>query len=327
MNLIHSNREDCNEDSFDTLKDVASELNEIINLRPEELFYDTEPANHKVLVYDKAIFGREREVHQITEAAGLLLRPEERQTLKGRLVLVSGNAGEGKTCISGYVADHLFYSGWLCIKSKFYRFGSNSPFLSLASALETFFRHLIRQDNEQDYLAAFSAALQNRLPASLIVLLSRQIPSFNVRFRDILERVVSDDEDSDDDVPAVEAKDAGARNRMHYAFRNLLHIASGLGRPVVFIVEDLHWAKQASCKSQPQFFRRYGKIAQYPPHVLPQVDLLSSLLTDFDHLHFGDETSPIIYLGTYSTMKSRRTTFSSQILKNWYFQMRSISML
>jgi hypothetical protein len=66
MNLVHSNREDCNEDSFDTLKDVASELNEIINLRPKELFYDTEPANHKVLVYDKAIFGREREVHQIT---------------------------------------------------------------------------------------------------------------------------------------------------------------------------------------------------------------------------------------------------------------------
>jgi predicted ATPase len=257
--LIHSGEND-EETSFTSLIDVLNELQDIIADRPHILFYQPDiPSVGKntdevKIDFGNVVYGREVESNRILELAAL-----QTELFINRIILIGGNGGEGKTFMIEGVKNLLVErSGWVHLGVKFDRLMHNSPLSAIASAFERFFSSLFNKGDQEAYLSAISASLLQFLSPSMTVMLCNLIPSLRRLFPVIMQRVISDDDLTDlaKDSDAAEQNQfdeilsdlESSRNRLHYSIRRLVHAISSLGRPLLFVLDDLQWAGRASCE-------------------------------------------------------------------------------
>eukprot|EP00804_Cyclotella_cryptica_P013312 CCRYP_019809-RB/>CCRYP_019809-RB protein AED:0.02 eAED:0.02 QI:131/1/1/1/1/0.66/3/1425/983 len=283
--LIHSGKYD-EETSFRSFADVLDELQDIISGRPHVLLYDrTTPtlgctSSKERIDFGNIVYGREVETNRILELAAL-----QHEFLKNRLILISGNGGEGKTFMIEGVKNHLVtLCGWAYVGIKFDRLMHNSPLSAISSAFDQFFSSLLSRRDQEPYVTAITMSLQLHLSPSMTVLLCHLIPSLRRLFPTLMSRVVSNDdlkslkEDSAEDKNLeIHSDPESSRNRLHYSIRRLVHAISSFGRPLLFVFDDLQWAGRAS------------------------LDLLTSLMVECDAVHF-EENAPIarvMFVGLY----------------------------
>ena len=257
--LIHSGEND-EETSFTSLIDVLNELQDIIADRPDILFYQPDipivgKNTHEVKIdFGNVVYGREVETNRILELAAL-----QTELFINRIILIGGNGGEGKTFMIEGVKNLLVErSGWVHLGVKFDRLMHNSPLSAIASAFERFFSSLLSKGDQEAYLSAISSSLVQFLSPSMTVMLCNLIPSLRRLFPFIMQRVISDDNLTElaQDRDAAEqnhfdeilSDPESSRNRLHYSIRGLVHAISSLGRPLLFVLDDLQWAGRASCE-------------------------------------------------------------------------------
>eukprot|EP00804_Cyclotella_cryptica_P017040 CCRYP_003283-RA/>CCRYP_003283-RA protein AED:0.04 eAED:0.04 QI:319/0.66/0.5/1/1/0.75/4/0/1292 len=307
IDLIHSEKSD-NETSFSSLLDVFDELKEIISDRPQIHFfnlYNPENSNTRRnsreahLDFGSFVYGREIETNRILELAAL-----QNPLFQNRLILISGNAGEGKSFMIEGVKNHLVNtSGWVHVGVKFDRMIHNSPLSAIASAFDTFFSSLFERGDQELFLSTIAISLLQFLSPSMTVLLCNLIPSLRRLFPVIMQRVISDDDltslnkESDfteqNQFDEILSDPESSRNRLHYSIRRLVHAISSLGRPLLLVFDDLHWADRAS------------------------LDLITSLMAELDPIQFEEHVpiSRVLFVGLYRSDE----VDNDHILSKMYF--------
>jgi len=166
--------------------------------------------------------GREEPLRQIVNALGLAERGE------GQVVAVVGEAGVGKSRLFWEFVHRREMASLTVLRTRSVSYGKASPYLPIVDVLKSGFQ-IGETDTApaiatrvRDSLATLDAALQPDVPALLAVL---GVSSNDRQWEQL-------------DLPQ-------RRERVLEALRRLL-LRLALDRPVVLVVEDLHWIDDAT---------------------------------------------------------------------------------
>lgn len=147
------------------------------------------------------------------------------------LVLVSGNAGTGKSALLAALQLSASQQGALVVAGKFEQQQRDIPYAALAGA----FQKLVRQKLGQPESAL--AAWRDRLLAALgpnAALMITLVPEL---------RFVTGARDAPPALPPLEAQ-----GRLHLVFRQFLQALAGPDSVLLLVLDDLHWIDAASLK-------------------------------------------------------------------------------
>ena len=178
-----------------------------------------------VLRLPQKLYGRETQVETLLRAfaASAGGHPE--------VVLVAGYAGVGKSALVQEVRGTVAAQGGFFIVGKFDQFQRSIPYAGFAEAFE----HLARQllSNDEAELKALLPQLQAAVGDDGRVL---------VEIAPHLGAILG----PQSDLPPLEPQDA--QKRVARVFRKFVSALAGEERPLVFFLDDLHWADGASLR-------------------------------------------------------------------------------
>ena len=171
--------------------------------------------------------GLTRFVGRDTELAQLLSAWERALTRHGQVVSVVGEAGLGKSRLLHEFKQHLAQRGALVYEGSCFAYGEITPYLPFLQVLRAVF--------DLDPATTVSDA-RNRVDSHLAgVGIGSETAAF-------LHHLLSHPTDAD---PLAQLAPAVLRQRTVEALRHLL-VAEAAVRPVVLVVEDVHWIDAAS---------------------------------------------------------------------------------
>ncbi|KAL7539509.1 hypothetical protein ACHAXR_009352 [Thalassiosira sp. AJA248-18] len=278
--------------AFQSLGEVSGELRQIID-QPNLFLFGEDTAEKGVLNFGGNIIGRTEEVRSLLHAAATTTMAGGDPSHPKSLVLIGGEAGSGKSYLVESVHGSLTESGWIYLSCKFDRLLQAQQLSTIASAFENFFQHVASVAYEGGDVEDIVSSVLDNLSASGVVVMSELIPSlcalYPSVFASIVEDDVSDSSDEDNnsqnshetieqnlDDSTMNLSSAGTlKNRIYYLFRRLLHAISSPEHPVFLWVDDMQWMDESS------------------------IELLSSLLTDSDHLSNDNRGACLLVVGSY----------------------------
>ena len=174
---------------------------------------DAIPLPHRLVVRADATFaGREGELATLHDAVG-----RARHETRPRVVLVTGEAGLGKTTLAVHAAQGAFDDG-ACVLLGYCDQGLSSPYQLFARALEHYVRHA-PEDHLRAHVAEHGSALA-RLAPSLVARLG--------------------------ELPASRATDPDSERFLLFAAAAGLLVDASTHAVVVLVLDDLQWADDAS---------------------------------------------------------------------------------
>ncbi|EJK45435.1 hypothetical protein THAOC_35945 [Thalassiosira oceanica] len=277
-------------DPFKSFADVLVEVKQIAD-SPEKFLRSYQPTPPARLKYPAGTLGRNVELGNLLE---VVVRIPQGDESRNELVLVRGPSGSGKSALVRGLETPM--AGWAynVISLKFDRLAHRQPLTTITSAFDYFFSSIVERRMglaEDENIEHMVAMLENELGSSSIVVLSHVLPSLGRLFPRIMRRVVSDtDLESLNNrqeqylprnvVPSDDQEsesDANNTNRLHHLLRRVIHAISSRECPLIIFMDDVQWADQQS------------------------LDLLSSMLLDFDHIDHmnGDNPQCFMVIGSY----------------------------
>jgi predicted ATPase/signal transduction histidine kinase len=225
MKLLHKSADDRYQGAAGLVVDLEACLT---GLRQSGTIADFLPGRtdrRDWLAISRTLYGRDAERDALVEAFA--------RTSGGgtEMVLVSGDAGVGKTTLVYELHEPVVHQRGSFVIGKFERFKQDVPYWALAQA----FRMLVRQVQRggPERRAAVGQRLREALGANGRVLFD-VIPE--------LEHLVGD-------LPPVTALSPTASlHRFHRAFRQLTRFFAQPEHPLVLFLDDMHWADAASLR-------------------------------------------------------------------------------
>ncbi|MBC7083373.1 MAG: AAA family ATPase [Firmicutes bacterium] len=183
--------------------------------------YDVPAAFH----LSDGFYGRERELKLLQAAFERVGRgPAE-------VVLVAGQAGIGKTRLIQQFGTQVQRAQGFFISGKFQSLKSEAPYGPIIDAFEQLFQWLMSRSQEE--VTAWKELILAKLGAN-VPLVAAVMP--------YMERLTGKR-------PGVEtASSVEARERLFYAFSQLLQLFAREDAPLVLFLDDLHWADPESLK-------------------------------------------------------------------------------
>ncbi|MFW5829258.1 MAG: AAA family ATPase [Planctomycetota bacterium] len=170
-----------------------------------------------------ALYGRQREMQALRESFFAISRGE------GRVVLVPGHSGSGKTALVTSLDDHIQEKhGWFA-KGKFNQYQADEPYLAIRQALLHIWQQMRNAPEEQaeswvttirDALGDFGHVLADLLPELAPYVQDKQAPS------------------------GINPQEA--RHRFVRVVRTFLKIICRPEHPVVLFLDDWQWADSGS---------------------------------------------------------------------------------
>ena len=276
---------------FKSFGDVLVEVKQIAD-SPDKFLRSSQTSPPARLEYPAGILGRSVELGNLLEVVTRIPQGDES---RNELVLVRGPPGSGKSSLVRGLESPM--AGWEynVISLKFD--ARRQPLSTITSSFDYFFSSIVerrREFAEDENIEHMVAMLENELGSPSIAVLSHVLPSLGRLFPNILRRVVSDTDleslnrrqdqsnfglpsnvvPSDDE---ENESDANNTNRLHHLFRRIIHAVSSRECPLIIFMDDVQWADQQG------------------------LDLLSSILLDFDHIDQmnGDNPQCFMVIGSY----------------------------
>ena len=125
------------------------------------------------LHFSDSMFGREKELLAVTAAyQRSLLSLGEKE-----LVIITGQAGSGKSYLSQRFGDYVTASGGVFLSAKFDQLKQARPLSALASAFNDYCATLFRGDNGNEGAVALASELRSRLRNDDVFYLTKIIPN------------------------------------------------------------------------------------------------------------------------------------------------------
>ncbi|KKM12363.1 hypothetical protein SY88_04255 [Clostridiales bacterium PH28_bin88] len=180
-------------------------------------------------------YGREEELRILQAALERVGRgPAE-------IVFVAGQGGIGKTRLVQQFSKQVQKGQGFFISGKFQSLNNETPYGPIIEAFEQLFQWLMGRSREE--VTAWQKQILVKLGAN-VSLVAALMP--------YVERLVGEQ-------PKVEAGSSlEARERLFYAFSQLLQLFAKKDAPLVLFLDDLHWADPGSLKILESIFLEHG---------------------------------------------------------------------
>jgi PAS domain S-box-containing protein len=170
------------------------------------------------------LYGREEEARRILSAFEGVL-----ETGESRIVLISGEAGSGKSALVAQLQKSISKTDALFAAGKFDQFKRGIPYATIAQAFRSLVRRILGM--ERDGLNEWRDRLRESLGTSA-GLLVKLVPE--------LSHLVGDQ------LPVMDLQPHDARNRVHLVFGRFLQAFARPGRPLVLFIDDLQWLDEGT---------------------------------------------------------------------------------
>jgi len=177
------------------------------------------------LQISQKLYGREAEVN-------LLLDTFERMRLgHTEIVLISGSAGMGKSCLVYEIHKPILQENGYFIDSKFEKFKSDIPYAFLLQAFQDLLRQILTETSAK--LEVWRKKILNALGGKCQVIIE-VLPE--------VQMIVG---------PQPPVPDLGlyeSQNRFNLVFQKFIRVFAQKAHPLVIFLDDLHWVDSASLK-------------------------------------------------------------------------------
>lgn len=223
LKLLAKNAEDRYQSSYGVKIDLEECMAQLLvsgRIEPFEIGKNDRP---DVPVIPKKLYGRDADIRQLTEAVDAVCDGT------GRIVLISGNPGVGKSALAGYVEKYVREKGCYFISGRQDEYQRNLPYNALIQAFSRLVDLLLAESRED--LARWKARISHALGANAGLLIDA-IPRLGL----ILGP----------QPPSAEPVAAEAQNRFRFAFQSFVQAMAHREHPLVLFVDNLQWADVAS---------------------------------------------------------------------------------
>ena len=215
--------------SFASLKEVEEEIHDMLE-QPSRNLYDVAAAVHcdgHLRFAENKLYGRSDELATLISAYDRVIHSKKE---KRGIALINGYAGTGKSSLVDQILPRLQSDRAGFVYCKFDIQGQEQPMSSFFRALDGYCRTLV--DGDPTLLAEIRGAIYYALGPS-VSLLKGQIPHLGA----VLGR----------DSPVLQAAETtDALNHISYSLRLFVRAISGPSHPLVFLLDDLHYADKNS---------------------------------------------------------------------------------
>ncbi len=172
----------------------------------------------------QSLYGRDRERELLGEALARVVEGSN------ELVLVSGDAGVGKSALLHELREPVVHAGGLFVAGKFERFKHEIPYSALAQAFEALIRTQL-QEPDPVRRSQVSAGLREALGSNGRVLVEI-IPSLAALLGPLS--------------PVATLSPMAALYRFQRAFTQLTRFFAKPEHPLIIVLDDVHWVDAAS---------------------------------------------------------------------------------
>jgi len=241
-----------------SMSDVHSDLKQMIDF-PDAFLYGTVQSRWEIVFGSNHVFGREKEMESLMNAVRRTISsnnvddPTRQQKRTKEVVMISGQAGAGKSLLVQEIRKPLQAQGWIFLRCKFEKKTYFDPLSVIALGFDEYFASCAVCSTDMVNAVATMAAgqcrcsnvccarkicekLEGLIGLNGLIILSKLMPS--------LRRIMADDVhpnvNFDGEVAlriVNDARGGGDQNHTHL-FVNLLDILSQL-RPVLFFTDDV----------------------------------------------------------------------------------------
>uniref|UniRef100_A0A7S2YPK4 Orc1-like AAA ATPase domain-containing protein n=1 Tax=Entomoneis paludosa TaxID=265537 RepID=A0A7S2YPK4_9STRA len=200
------------------------------------------------------LHGRAKELQLLKEALKRTIVPttntSEEDTSCHQLILLAGETGVGKSALAQKFMESTRsskdFSSSVCLSGKFdQEISMQQPFAAFTGCIQILVGHLLMLQsqvgsNGEETGNEVVAKFQNELDSQLDRNECQVLASTFEDLRDLLLPKLGPPKNE------MENNPSNRKSQVHGAFRKFLRIAADLFRPLVFCIDDLHWADTSS---------------------------------------------------------------------------------
>jgi len=223
MKLMSKNAEDRYQSAFGLMADLQACLNLLKpngEITPFSLAQNDHSSRFNI---PQKLYGRDDEVNTLMAAFG------RAATGRSGLMLVAGDPGIGKSALINEVHKPILERRGYFIAGKYEQFRSDVPYSSVMQAFQRLIRQLLSESEER--ISFWANQIQKAVGVNG-KLITDLIPSMELIIGKQAEVEVLGAEES--------------RNRFEHVFRNFIRVFATAEHPLVFFLDDLQWADNAS---------------------------------------------------------------------------------
>jgi hypothetical protein len=225
QNMLDSSSDFSQNTSYKQMSDVITDLHLMIE-KPSIYLHDFDMTHLSTTGLQLDTF------HMRDEEFASLESAYQRST-KGsyELVLISGEAGTGKSFMVERLGRDITSSGRHFVSVKFGQLKSANPLCTLTSAFSHYCTLLI-EENDNDFIQSMASELQNALVQQDVYHLAKMIPKLS----DILDIDISSATYSDQDC-------VNGQEKIHYLLTTFVEVISSCSKGTVTLwLDDCQWA-------------------------------------------------------------------------------------
>ncbi|MEH2148199.1 trifunctional serine/threonine-protein kinase/ATP-binding protein/sensor histidine kinase [Nostoc sp.] len=171
------------------------------------------------------LYGREQEV------ASLMSAFERVSIGKSEMMLISGYAGIGKSCLVNEIHKPILQRRGYFISGKFDQFKRNIPYMALIESFQELTQQLLTESSEK-----------------IIVLKQRLLEALGENGQVIIDVIPEIEKIIGQQPPIPQLGAIESQNRLNRAFQKFIQVFTQKERPLVLFFDDLQWADLATLK-------------------------------------------------------------------------------
>ncbi|MEH2216962.1 MAG: AAA family ATPase [Nostoc sp.] len=225
MKLLLKTPEERYQSGLGLKADIEFCLKQLLNNRKNENFIPGKLDKFSQFTIPQKLYGREEEVTSLLSAF-------ERVSIgRSEMILVSGYAGIGKSCLVNEIHKPILQKRGYFISGKFDQFKRNIPYAALIESFQELTQQLLTESYEK------------------IVIWKQQLSAaFGENGQVIIDVIPDIEKIVGQQSPVAQLGTTESQNRFNRVFQNFIQVFAQKEHPLVVFFDDLQWADIASLK-------------------------------------------------------------------------------